>query len=114
MHRECRIRILAHFLEGKAYDFYMQKVASDNPLNWDLHKFFTELFNYCFPIDYRQQMRLKMESMYQGHNQSVSEYVHELQEIFNMVGALTLELKIIKLWYSLKPNIHIPDSRHEL
>ena len=83
----------------------MQKVVSDDPVNWDLHKFFTELFNYCFPIDYRQQMRIKMENMCQEHNQSVSEYVHELQEVFNMVGALTPELKVIKLWYSLKPGI---------
>ena len=105
VHRERRIRIVAHFLNGKVYNFYMQKVASDDPVNWDLHKFFTELFNDCFPIDYRQQMRIKMENMCQEHNQSVSEYVHELQEVFNMVGALTPELKVIKLWYSLKPGI---------
>ena len=48
---------------------------------------------------------MKMDSMSQGYNQSVSEYIHELQETFNMVGALTPELKIIKLWYSLRPNI---------
>ena len=102
---ERQYRILAHFLKGKSYDFYMQKVAPDDPDNWDLHKNFTELFNYCFPIDYRQQMRLKMEEMTQGNNQSVSEYIHELQEVVNMVGALTAESKIIKLWYSLRPHI---------
>ena len=36
-----------------------------------------------------------MENMVQGHNQSVSEYVHELQETFRMVGALIPELKVI-------------------
>ena len=45
VHKERQIRILAHYLDGKAYAFYMQKVASDDPNNWDLHKFFTELFN---------------------------------------------------------------------
>ena len=50
--RERQIRVLAHHLDGKAYNFYMQKVASDDPNNWTLHKFFTELFNYCFPVDY--------------------------------------------------------------
>ena len=103
--QERQIRILAHYLKGKSYNFYMQKVAPDDPENWDLPKFFTELFNFCFPIDYRQQMRLKMEGMTQGHNQSVSEYIHEIQEVFNMVGALTPESKVIKLWYSLRPNI---------
>ena len=83
---------------GKHTTSICKKIASDDPGNWDLHKFFTELFNYLLPIDYRQQMHIKMENMCQEHNQSVSEYVHELQEVFNMVGALTPELKVIKLW----------------
>jgi hypothetical protein len=58
----------------------MQKVASDKPHNWTLYKFFTQLFNYCFPIDYRQQMRLNLEKSYQRSNQTVTEYVFELQE----------------------------------
>jgi hypothetical protein len=101
VHRERQIRILAHYLDGKAYSFYMQKVASDDPNNWNLHQFFTELFNYCFPVDYRQQMRLKLENFYQKQNQTVSDYVFELQELFSMVGAMPEEMKIIKLWYSL-------------
>ena len=105
VHKEQCIRILAHFLTGKGYDFYMQKVASDNLNHWDVHKFFMELFNYCFPIDYRQQMHVKMENMCQGYNQLVSEYVHKLQEVFSMVGALTPELRVIKLWYSLRAGI---------
>ena len=103
--RERQIRILAHYLDGKAYDFYMQKVATDNPNNWTLHKFFTELFNYCFPLDYRQQMRLKLENSYQQSNQTVSEYVFELQEMFSMVGTMPIEMKVIKLWHSLKAKI---------
>ena len=51
--QEGQIRILAYHLNGKAYNFYMQKVATDDLNNWTLHKFFTELFNYCFPVDYR-------------------------------------------------------------
>jgi hypothetical protein len=103
--RARHIRILAYYLEGKAYNFYMQKVASDDPNNWDLHKFFTELFNYCFPVDYRQRMRLKLEDFYQRQNQSVSEFVFELQELFSMVGAMPEEMKVIKLWHSLSTRI---------
>ena len=101
VHRERQIRILAHYLDGKAYQFYMQKVASDDPKNWDLHKFFTELFNFCFPVDYRQQTRLKLENFYQKKGQTISEFVFELQELFSMVGAMPDDLKVVKLWYSL-------------
>ena len=99
--RERQIRILAHHLDGKAYQFYMQKIASDDPTNWNLHKFFMELFNFCFPVDYRQQMRVKLEIFYQKRGQTVSEFVFELQELFSMVGAMPEEMKVIKLWYSL-------------
>ena len=105
VHRERQIRILAHYLDGKAHNFYMQKVASDDPKNWTLHKFFTELFNYCFSVDYRQQMRIKLENFHQKQGQSVSEFVFELQELFSMVGTMPQEMKVIKLWYSLSPRI---------
>jgi hypothetical protein len=29
VHRERQLRVLAHYLDGKGYDFYMQKVAPD-------------------------------------------------------------------------------------
>jgi hypothetical protein len=103
--KERHIRILAYYLDGKAYNFYMQKVTSDDPNNWDLHKFFTELFNYCFPVDYRQRMRLKLENFSQKTNQTVSEYVFELQELFSMVGTMPDDMKVVKLWYSLTTRI---------
>ena len=105
VHRERHIRVLAHHLDGKAYNFYMRKVATDDPANWNIHKFFTELFNYCFPIDYRQQMRIKLEDVHQKHHQTVSEFVYELQELFSMVGNTPPEMKVVKLWYNLKAPI---------
>ena len=64
----------------------MQKVVPDDPMNWGLHRFFAELYNYCLPIDYKQRTRLRLEDLYQGSSQSVAEYVHELNELFSMVG----------------------------
>ena len=60
-----------------------------------------ELFNYCFPVDYWQWMRLKLEDFYQKPNQPVSDFLFELQELFSMVEAMPAEMKVIKLWYSL-------------
>jgi hypothetical protein len=103
--KERQIRVLAHHLDGKAYAFYMQKVASDDPRNWSLHRFFTELFNFCFPTDYRQQMRLKLEDIHQKPHQPVTKFIYELQELFSMVGAMPPEMKVVKLWYTLKTRI---------
>ena len=50
-------------------------------------------------------MRMKLEDLCQGSNQTVSEYIHELNESFDMVGAMSTEAKVLKLWYILRPKI---------
>lgn len=48
---KCHAFALSYFLDGKAYDFYVQKV-SHNKEDWTLDEFYTELFNFCFSLDY--------------------------------------------------------------
>ena len=50
-----QVFLLSYYLTGKAYDFYTQKVAIDEE-HWSVPQFFEELFNYCFPVDYRMQL----------------------------------------------------------
>jgi hypothetical protein len=51
---------------------------------WTLEEFYTELFNFCFPIDYQMQMRKKLNHTFQKEK-SVNQYTFELEEIFNMI-----------------------------
>ncbi|KAF8814449.1 hypothetical protein BYT27DRAFT_7064892, partial [Phlegmacium glaucopus] len=98
-----KVFLLSYFLAGKAYDFYTQKVSM-NEEEWTLPQFYTELFNYCFPIDYRMQMRRALAQCHQNEK-SVVEYVHELQELFNMIGDIPEQDKVIKFWNSARPVI---------
>ncbi|PPR06350.1 hypothetical protein CVT26_004624 [Gymnopilus dilepis] len=98
-----QVFVLSHFLKDTAYRFYTQKVAIDEE-KWTLDRFFSELFNYCFPIDYRMQMRKKLEKANQ-HDKTVTTYVYELEEMFNMLGSIPEMDRVIKLWYSLRPSI---------
>jgi hypothetical protein len=75
---------LSYYLTDKAYDFYQQKVSMTEE-KWTLEEFYTELFNFCFPINYRTQMRKKLDHLFQKEK-SVNEYAFELEEIFNMIG----------------------------
>ena len=79
-----RIFLLSHYLTDKAYDFYTQKVANDEA-NWTLGNFYDELFKYCFPVDYRMQLRRTLTQCHQNEK-TVAEYTHELNELFNMIG----------------------------
>jgi hypothetical protein len=78
-----KVFILSYYLTGKAYDFYTQKVAI-NEEKWTVPQFYEELFNYCFPVDYRMQLRKTLARCHQN-DKSVSEYTHELQDLFNMI-----------------------------
>ena len=91
-----KVFILSYYLAGKAYNFYTQKVAL-NEEEWTLPQFYTELFNYCFPIDYRMQMWRVLARCHQNEK-SVAEYTHELQELFNMIGDIPDQDKVIKFW----------------
>jgi len=87
---------MSYFMTGKAYDFYIQKVSLDEE-NWDLDDIFTGLFNYCFPPDFKSQLRAKLNRIYQN-SKSVTEYSHELEECFNILGDIPPRAQVIKLW----------------
>src|SRR6201996_5965627 len=45
-----QVYFISYYLDGKALDFYNQVVVQDEE-NWDLKRFFIELFEFCFPVD---------------------------------------------------------------
>ena len=95
--------MLSYYLAGKAYDFYTQK-GSMNEEEWSLPQFYMELFNYCFPINYHMQMHQSLAHCHQN-NKTVAEYTHELQELFNMIGDILGEDRVIKFWNGARPII---------
>ncbi|OCH83888.1 hypothetical protein OBBRIDRAFT_742530, partial [Obba rivulosa] len=97
------VSTLSNFLTGKAYRFFSISV-SGNPEVWTLKHFFVELFNYCFPADFRQHMQNKLQASSQ-EGRTVRKFAHELEGLFMMVGGLTDEQKVNKLWYGLKPSL---------
>ncbi|KAG6884013.1 hypothetical protein C0993_002076 [Termitomyces sp. T159_Od127] len=99
-----QIMVLSEFLTRKAYTFYTRCVSLD-PEQWSLKKFFVKLFNYCFPIDFRNQQREKLNNYYQGPK-SVHEYVADLDKLFTIVGAGSARAHIVKLFNRFRPSIH--------
>lgn len=58
------------------HEFYVREVSGD-PYRWHLPEFFCELFNYCFPVDYRIKLRQKLHTSYQN-DKSVKDKVHKV------------------------------------
>ncbi|GBE85305.1 Retrovirus-related Pol polyprotein from transposon 17.6 [Sparassis crispa] len=93
---------VAHFLTKTAYKFYVTTV-SKRPKEWSAKKIFKGLFNYCFPVDFRVQMREQLRHS-QGER-SVRDYIHDLENMFKMVGTANEREQVDKLWFGL--NAHI-------
>lgn len=101
--KDRQIFVLSYYLTGIAYDFYVQKVSM-NFSQWNLRQFFEQLFDYCFPVNYRAEQRNKLEHCHQK-DRKVSAYVHELEELYNMIGTTDYRGKVVKLWDGLRPSI---------
>ena len=111
--RRCRkVFLLSYYLSGKAYDFYTQKVAI-NEEQWTVSQFYNELFDYCFPVDYRMQLRKTLSRCHQN-DKSVAEYTHELQDLFNMIGNISEQDQVIKFWNGARPAIQKELWRNKL
>ncbi|KIJ98465.1 hypothetical protein K443DRAFT_123626 [Laccaria amethystina LaAM-08-1] len=98
-----QVFVLSYYLKGKAYNYYTQKVSM-NYRDWTLWEFFEQMFNYCFPVNYRMAQRQKLKKCFQNEK-TVSEYIHELEELFNMIGIVDNHEKLIKLWNGLRSSI---------
>lgn len=92
---------IARFLKGDAYKFYPNSVAQQ-PRRWSLERLFEGLFDYCFPVDFRLQMRERLKRSTQG-KRSVRAYVHELESLFMVVGGVSERDRVDRLWYGLSP-----------
>ena len=107
-----KVFLLSYYLTDKAYDFYTQKVAI-NEEQWTVPEFYTELFNFCFPVDYRMQLRKTLARCHQNEK-SVAEYTHELQDLFNMIGNIPRQDQVLKFWNGAKPSIQKELWRNKL
>ncbi|KAJ7450504.1 hypothetical protein B0H11DRAFT_2331061, partial [Mycena galericulata] len=107
-----QIFFLSYHLEGKAADFYNRKVVK-NEDEWILQDFFWGLFNYCFPLDYRIQQRDRLNNCYQNEK-PVVEHIAELEELYNMIGIVDNQEKVVTLWRSLSGDIQREMYRSKL
>ncbi|CAA7257325.1 unnamed protein product [Cyclocybe aegerita] len=94
---------LSCYMKDRAYDFYTQKVSM-NEEEWKLKDFYVELFNFCFPINYRLEMRKKLDQTKQ-YGKSVVEFTHDLEELFNTIGEVGEREQVLKLWFGLRKDI---------
>ncbi|KAJ6472143.1 hypothetical protein C8R47DRAFT_1221915 [Mycena vitilis] len=71
-----QIYYISYYLDGKALDFYNQ-VAVPDEHRWDLERFFVGLFEFCFPVDFRNEQRKRLVRCFQN-TKGVAAHVTEI------------------------------------
>ncbi|EJD36874.1 hypothetical protein AURDEDRAFT_129789 [Auricularia subglabra TFB-10046 SS5] len=90
-------------LTDKAKRFYMTQVVGDED-NWTLDEFFIELYNFCFPADFRSKQRDKLDTFKQL-TLSVKEFEAKMRSIAASVGDVTAAQLATKFLAGLRPEI---------
>jgi hypothetical protein len=93
-----QVYFISYYLDGKALDFYNQVVVPDEE-SWDLKHFFIRLFEFCFPVDFRNGQRKHLSRCFQGAK-DVAAHIAEWSEIYNTIGLEDTQEKIVMLFNS--------------
>ncbi|KAG8689816.1 hypothetical protein FRC11_000408 [Ceratobasidium sp. 423] len=91
------IRHVGGFLTRKAASWYMNKVMTNLREYKRMWKLYQELFEHCFPFNYKQTLRERFHKAMQG-NRSIKDFMHELRLYDKRLGDLAEREVHQRLW----------------
>ncbi|EJF55511.1 hypothetical protein DICSQDRAFT_18482, partial [Dichomitus squalens LYAD-421 SS1] len=91
--------VVSRFLGGRAHEFYVNTV-SRNSKAYQFKDILVGLFNYCFPINFRQKMREKLRNTRQN-GRPIQTYAYELENLFLILGMDRNEERVDAFWFGL-------------
>ncbi|KIY54019.1 hypothetical protein FISHEDRAFT_29351, partial [Fistulina hepatica ATCC 64428] len=94
-----QVDVAARHTSGRARQFYNQNVLTSN-MQWRLDRWYQELFDYCFPVNYRETCRAKLRRCYQN-GRDVRDYYYELNRYWNALGEIMAQARTIRFWEGL-------------
>ncbi|KZV91234.1 hypothetical protein EXIGLDRAFT_578761, partial [Exidia glandulosa HHB12029] len=85
--RKRQVGKLLTLLTDKAKRFYMNEVAGREQ-DWTRDRLFIELYNYCFPADFRSRQRKRFDT-FEQRSLTVKDYLAKLRSIADSIGDIT-------------------------
>jgi hypothetical protein len=73
------VKILVNFMSGKASQFFMKHIALRQN-DWTVKSVYEGLFNYCFPPDFKLQLRDQLTSARQGKS-DIRDFQRDLETL---------------------------------
>ncbi|KAF9234317.1 hypothetical protein BU15DRAFT_79141 [Melanogaster broomeanus] len=93
--------VIGKYLTGRAYKWYDREVLNARR-RFTLSEFFTGLFDYLFPHDFRTQQRDRFDACTQ-RGQSVRDFLQNLRDITDTVGDYSERDLVLAFWRRCDP-----------
>lgn len=99
------IKLVVQFLTGTVGKFFMKHVATCQS-EWTMASLYEVLFDYCFPTNYKVQLRLRLEWSVQG-KAKVHDFVRKIQHLAARFPDVS-DFQLAQIfWHSVQGHIHI-------
>ncbi|KAF4568138.1 hypothetical protein EYR36_010147, partial [Pleurotus pulmonarius] len=104
--------MVARYTEGKAHTYYLNVIAAHEE-KWTLEEYFRNIFDVCFPLNFRENQQKQLYRFRQDAL-TVKEYVTELTELIDLVGNISPQERVVKLFKGLGMDLQIAIRRRGL
>ncbi|KAF8749784.1 hypothetical protein RHS01_09845 [Rhizoctonia solani] len=96
--RDESVRGICRFLDGKASKWYMSKIAPNlDRVRYEIRDIYSQLYQYCFPPDFKEKLRKKYESLTQGER-VVQDFFADLELYRTRLSDVTDSQHVRRAW----------------
>ncbi|KAL1697571.1 hypothetical protein GGG16DRAFT_13516, partial [Schizophyllum commune] len=92
--------VISRWLTGKAKRFYKQTYMLSTSNNVGLNKFFRDLFDHCFSLNYKDKCRKRYQLCIQD-GRDLRDYMHELERYWVVLTEETDRNRVLRFWDGL-------------
>ncbi|RDX52771.1 hypothetical protein OH76DRAFT_1344464, partial [Lentinus brumalis] len=99
------IKLIVQFMTGKPAQFFMRHVATRQS-EWTVKSLYEALFDYCFPSDYKAELRYQLEHAEQ-ENSRVRDFVRKIQHLAVRFPDVTDVQLVHIFWHGVHQHIRL-------
>lgn len=99
------VKLMINFLSDKASTFYMKHIALRQH-RWSVQQVYEGLFDYCFPPDYKLELRKRLMTAYQGRK-PVRDFARDIEALTKRFPDIPKRQRIQILWDGVQQYIRL-------
>ncbi|KAF9234435.1 hypothetical protein BU15DRAFT_65736 [Melanogaster broomeanus] len=100
------IKLIGNFLSDLPSQFFMKHVALRQN-DWTKAKIYEALFDYCFPPDFKMQLRRKLTMAKQGRDTKLRDFVRDLESLCVRFPEVSSSQLVQIFWDGMLPYLRV-------